>query len=67
MHFLDPGDQLETDLLINENNGFISTLPTCPGSGDYTLATEIPDLGDLALDCSISAGLDHVPTEHTNW
>lgn len=67
MRFLNPGDELETTELISEDNGFLATLPVCPGAGDYTLATEIPVLGDLALDCSVNTGLEHEPTEHSNW
>ena len=67
IYHLDPGDEINQAVLIGDKSGFLKSMPNCPGDGDYTLTTEIPDTGQLALDCSIEGGLEHTPKEHSSW
>ena len=67
IYHLEPGDEINQTVLIGTNSGFLKSMPDCPGNGDYTLSVEIPDTGDLALDCSISGDLEHIPKEHSAW
>ncbi len=68
LYILNPGDDINSARLVSEDGGFMDTLPSCPAQGEYTLVTEIPDLGDLALDCSVETdGFEHIPSQHANW
>jgi prepilin-type N-terminal cleavage/methylation domain-containing protein len=43
---------------------YFETAPTCPAGGTYTLVGTIPNEGNPALSCSITA---HNPTVTANW
>ena len=49
---------------------FVEKTPACPGGGTYSYATDtvIPDVGVLALSCSLAAAPDnHAPTSYSDW
>ena len=46
---------------------FIETYPNCPGYGSYTPSPTIPNLGTLAITCSLAGSQDHVPDDYSGW
>jgi competence protein ComGC len=51
---------------------FIEVTPTCPGTGSYTYGAAygndtIPPVGELYMECSLSASFDHLPPDHSGW
>ena len=48
---------------------YMENAPTCPGGGTYTgqTATTIPNVGTVALTCSLGATLNHAPTNVGDW
>lgn len=53
------------DLVGGDN--FIRTEPVCPGTGTYSMASTIPDLGTLAIECSLSTSREHIPSFYAGW
>lgn len=50
---------------------FVDKTPSCPSSGSYSYggvggADTIPEVGELYLNCSLSAS-GHVPAKHDDW
>lgn len=42
--------------------------PVCPKHGKYTFKANVPVVGELAVECSLSAHPDnHVPGDHHDW
>lgn len=39
----------------------------CPGGGKYTRSTQVPDVGELALNCSLADEAHHEPNHYTSW
>ena len=66
---LNPGDtvpNLETKVVGPDR--FFEALPACPARGVYTLGgNQIPALGDLYLDCSLSTSHSHIPERIADW
>jgi prepilin-type N-terminal cleavage/methylation domain-containing protein len=48
---------------------FVEVTPTCPGAGAYTIVSAIPEVGTLAMTCSLTATADggHVPSSILGW
>lgn len=53
------------DLVGNDN--FLRTEPLCPTDGTYTYVAVIPDLGTLAVECSLATDERHVPESFAGW
>ena len=56
---------IASDLIGADN--YLQTTPVCPGAGSYTLGSEIPDLGTLVMECSLSTSDGHVPGSIAGW
>lgn len=51
---------------------FVEKTPICPGNGTYSFGQihgpdMIPPIGELYMDYSLGAVIEHVPTEHSDW
>jgi len=46
---------------------FVEVEPTCPGAGTYSIVTSIPEVGTLAMTCSLSGSEGHVPSSIAGW
>jgi len=48
---------------------FVERTPACPALGTYTAAldTAIPNIGTLAITCSLASSDTHVPATYTDW
>jgi hypothetical protein len=47
---------------------FFEALPTCPAGGTYALGgDQIPTLGALYMDCSLSTSDGHIPENTIDW
>ncbi len=55
-----------TDIVSDDGDKYLKT-PSCPSNGDYTQVETFPELGSLAMTCSLAGDDDHVPTEHSDW
>ncbi len=55
-----------TSDLVGADN-FLRTEPTCPSDGTYTFASVVPDLGTLAMTCSLAGSDDHEPDFYSGW
>lgn len=54
------------------SDGFIDTVPDCPGNGDYSFGATygpdtIPPLGSLYMECSLAPSDGHVPVTTSDW
>lgn len=69
MSGLNPGDTVPNlELKVVGPDRFFEALPACPAEGVYTLGgNEIPALGDLYLDCSLSTTHSHLPERISDW
>ncbi|MCH7228719.1 hypothetical protein, partial [Haloferula sp. A504] len=54
-----------TDLVGGDN--FLRTEPVCPAGGTYSMVSAIPELGTLAIECSLATSEDHVPSFYAGW
>jgi hypothetical protein len=51
---------------------FMEVTPTCPAHGVYSFGQSagtntIPPMGELYMQCSLSASFLHVPQDHSDW
>ena len=46
---------------------FVETTPVCPGAGNYTILTAVPDVGTLVMTCSLATTESHVPASIAGW
>lgn len=63
MNNLEIGDPLPWDEIFGEDK-FIEQKPVCPMGGTFTFSETIPEVGDLAGQCSHE---DHRPENHDEW
>lgn len=64
---LDEGAPLNMNIDIVAPGKFIEMDPECPGAGNYTYITYIPNLGELAMPCSLATSDYHVPKSYADW
>jgi hypothetical protein len=48
--------------------GFFDELPACPAFGSYALGgDQVPDVGELYMNCSLQTLRDHLPDDIDGW
>ncbi len=59
---------IDVQALLMGENGFIDSVPECPGSGTYHFGGNvIPRKGVLYVSCSMAAAGNHVPIDYAKW
>jgi type II secretory pathway pseudopilin PulG len=59
------GQPINMQLLSQEFG--LNDISNCPGGGEYEHVTEIPDIGVLAMTCSLAEAESHEPSDTESW
>ena len=47
---------------------FVESTPICPGSGSYADRNDdLPQVGNLYMECSLASSDKHIPSSYTDW
>jgi len=55
------------NMFVRGNEFGLTNIGNCPAGGDYDHTGEIPEIGELAMWCSLAASDGHEPEDFNGW